>query len=67
MHQTALRNRVVYELSARHKWVRVEELALSMDVEIKSLIRVLNVLRVQEHVEADGAGRVRHVGPPTLA
>ena len=57
----------MYELSARHKWVRVEELALSLDVEIKSLVPVLKLLRVQEHVEADGAGRVRHVGPPTLA
>ena len=57
----------MYELSARHKWVRVEELALSLDVEIKSLVPVLKLLRVQEHVEADGAGRVRHVGPATLA
>jgi hypothetical protein len=31
-------------------------------VEIKALVPVLNVLRVQEHVEADGEGRVRHVG-----
>jgi hypothetical protein len=48
MHQTALRNRVVSELSARHRWVRIEELALSLDVDLKSLAPVLNVLRVQE-------------------
>jgi hypothetical protein len=53
----------VSELSSRHRWVRIEELALSLDVEVKSLVPVLKVLRVQEHVEADGRGRVRHLGP----
>jgi hypothetical protein len=61
MNQIALRNRVVFELSARRRWVRIEELALSLNVEIKSLVPVLKALRVKEHVEADGKGRVRHV------
>ena len=50
------------ELSARHRWVRIEELALSLDVELKSLVPVLSELRVQEHIQADGEGRVRHAG-----
>ena len=56
MNQTALRNRVVSKLSSRHRWVYLEELAHSLDVEIKSLVRVLSVLHVQEHVQADGKG-----------
>src|SRR5919199_453142 len=53
-----LRNRVVSELS-RHGWVRVDELAVMVDVDLRSLVRGLKVIQVQEHIEADGDGRVR--------
>jgi hypothetical protein len=70
--QVALRNRVVSEVT--YGWMRIDELALALDVDLKSLVPVLKVLRLHEHIETDGRGRVRRAslsgvgaGPPSSA
>ena len=52
-----LRNSVVSALAQRG-WC-VDELAVELDLDITSLVPVLRLLRLQEHIEADGRGRVR--------
>jgi hypothetical protein len=56
-----LRNRVVSELHRRASWVRVDELAVALEIDLLTLVRVLRVLHAQEHIEVDGKGCVRRV------
>jgi len=70
--QVTLRNRVVSEVT--YGWIQIDELAVALDVDMKSLVPVLEVLRIHEHIEADGRGRVRRAsvrgvgaGPPSSA
>jgi hypothetical protein len=70
--QSALRNRVVSQVP--YGWMGIDELALTLDVDLKSLVPVLKVLRLHEHIETDGRGRVRRAslrdvgaGPPSSA
>jgi len=58
INQVELRNSVVSELSQRG-WVRVDELTVALDVDLRALVPVLRLLRLQEHIESDGRGRVR--------
>ena len=58
MDKVELRNSLVSALAQRG-WVRVDELAVELGVGITSLVPVLRLLRLQEHIEADGRGRVR--------
>jgi hypothetical protein len=50
--EVTLRNRIVSEVP--YGWMRIDELALALDVDLKSLVPVLKVLRLDEHIEADG-------------
>jgi len=44
--------------------MRIDELAVALDVDLKSLVPVPKVLRLDEHIEADGRGSVR--GSPVM-